>query len=747
MTGDLGRCLGEQETDPLRGGTGAPGRGTRPRHESMTSNQSTHVEAIGELAQKLGAELAFAQAGMDTSLLPVNCFLMQIEETVSGAQVPPELARAARLARSWLDRVFETTTTFDEASIANLQEWHGWVIEACHDIRGGLPVPEWPAKWADTPGPAASGAPAAPAGAKRPVAAQAAAETELTMNVEADGELLREFVNESQEHLQNIELGVLKLEEDPRDAETLNSIFRAFHTFKGGSGLLNLIPVKNLAHELESLLDLARQHKLAIGSDVINVILAGGDILKQFVNEIAGQLSGERPRQPRIIPTAELIAVVRSIVSGEAPQAQAPGAPAPAAARQAPAEGAGGAAPKAAGSSSVKVDTTKLDGLVDLIGELVIAQSLVVQDGDVRSIQSQQLARNLAQLRRITNELQRTAMSLRMVPIRATFQKMVRLVRDLSAKEGKQVELKISGEETELDRTIVEQLNDPLVHMIRNAVDHGVERPDVRASRGKPGQGTIHLRAFHKGGNIVIQIEDDGNGLNKDRILSKAIEKGIVRPDEQLSEKEIFDLIFAAGFSTAEKITEVSGRGVGMDVVRRNIEQLRGKTEIHSVAGHGSTFTIYLPLTLAIIDGLIVGVGDQRYILPTLGVRESFRPDREMLSTVQQRGEVVNVRGGLSPLLRLYDHFGVTPRNTDPTKGVVVVVGNERENRCLLVDQLLGKQEVVIKGLGETFQGTRGLAGAAILGDGSVGLILDVDAFVRLKPGAQAKLKGEFGRS
>jgi two-component system chemotaxis sensor kinase CheA len=271
--------------------------------------------------------------------------------------------------------------------------------------------------------------------------------------------------------------------------------------------------------------------------------------------------------------------------------------------------------------------------------------------------------------------------------------------------------------------------------MIRNSVDHGIEKPEARAARGKPAQGTVHLRAFHKGGNIVIQIQDDGAGLNQERILAKAVEKGIVKPGEQLAEKDIFALIFAAGFSTAEKVTELSGRGVGMDVVRRNIEQLRGKTEIQSTPGQGSTFTIYLPLTLAIIDGLIVGVGDQRYILPTLSVRESFRPERQMLSTVQQRGELVNVRGRLSPLLRLYDHFGVRPRSTDPTESVVVVVGSDHEHRCLLVDQLLGKQEVVIKGLGETFQGTRGLAGAAILGDGSVGLILDVETLCRSRAG------------
>jgi two-component system chemotaxis sensor kinase CheA len=711
----------------------------------MAETSNNVFARLAELSGKIALELAFAEPGKDNGLLPVNSLLSEIEECAGAATLPADLARALQFVRAWITAIFDSAAVFDASSIQRLSDWANWMQSACT----GAAPPPLPAAWAEAVvSAAASAAPAGTATASEP-----AGEIPLEMNIEQDGDLLREFCNESQEHLQNIELGVLKLEEDPQDAETLNSIFRAFHTFKGGSGLLNLTPVKNLAHELESLLDLARQHKLQITSEVINVILDGGDLLKQFVTEIEAQLSGRKPRGPALIPTQEMIALTRAVTrgGGTCPAAETRAEPAEAeevGAARATAQARGNGNGRSSGSGSVvKVDTQKLDSVVDLIGEMVVAQSQVVQDRDLQAIQSQQLARNLAQLRRITTELQHTAMSLRMVPIRSTFQKMVRLVRDLAAREGKQIELKMAGEDTELDRTIVEQLNDPLVHMIRNSVDHGIEKPEARMARGKPAQGTVHLRAFHKGGNIVIQIQDDGAGLNQERILAKAIEKGIVQRDEQLSEKEIFDLIFAAGFSTAEKVTELSGRGVGMDVVRRNIEQLRGKVEIQSAMGQGSTFTIYLPLTLAIIDGLIVGVGDQRYIVPTLGVRESFRPERRMLSTVQERGEVINVRGRLSPLLRLYDHFGVTPRTTDPTESVVVVVGSDRENRCLMVDQLLGKQEVVIRGLGDTFQGTRCLAGAAILGDGSVGLILDVDAFVRLKSATPSKTNGDPARS
>ena len=599
------------------------------------------------------------------------------------------------------------------------------------------------------------------------------------MNVENDGDLLREFINESGEHLQNIELGVLTLEEKPADADTLNAIFRAFHTFKGGSGFLNLLPIKTLAHELESLLDLARNHKLTVNSDLIDVILEGGDTLKQYLAEMAAQLNGQKRIEPIVVPSQALLARIRlhlqnpsvpaaaagplvvppsegtaaSAVGGNRPKAERPTAllppnivrlapqppqttapaapPAPASALRFPKESAPARANPNVGF--VKVDTQKLDSLVDLVGEMVITQSLIAQDQDLAVRQTPRLSRNLAQLGRITNELQRAALSMRMVPIRATFQKMGRLLRDTASRVGKQADLALEGEETELDRTIVEELSDPLIHMVRNSVDHGIELPAARTAKGKPPCGTVKLRAFHQSGAIVIEIEDDGAGLDPDRLLAKALEKGLVKGGESLSDQEIFNLIFAPGFSTAAVVTDISGRGVGLDVVRKNIDKLRGRIEIQSTPGQGSTFTLSLPLTLAIIDGLIVSVGSQRYILPALAVRESFRPTADMLSRVHGRGEMVNVRGRLSPLLRLYEHFAIQPESPQPTEGIVVVVEADGAARGILVDRLIGKQEVVIKTLGETFQQNHSLAGAAILGDGRVGLILDVNSLVNLK--------------
>lgn len=562
----------------------------------------------------------------------------------------------------------------------------------------------------------------------------------IELNLADDAELLREFINESREHLDNIEHGVLVLENNPQNAETLNTVFRAFHTFKGGAGFLNLIPINRLAHVLESLLDLARQGKLVIDGGVIELILRGRDVLKKFVDAMDAQLTGASPVAPIAIPTAQLKCEVQDAIDGQRPVATVT-------AKEisktetvaAPAETTEtGAASQP--SSIVKVDTGKLDGLLDLVGEMVIAQSLVSQHFAGMSGLPPQFTRDVTQLNRITRELQRVSMSLRMIPIRGVFQKMSRVVRDLGAKHNKKVQLITTGDDTELDRGVVDELNDPLLHMIRNSMDHGLETPEKRVAAGKPAQGTLHLRAYHQGGNIIVEIEDDGAGLSRERILQKAIERGLTTAADKLSDEDVFRFIFAAGFSTAEKITDLSGRGVGLDVVRRNIERLRGRVEIESKFGSGTKFKISLPLTLAIIDGFIVRVGEERFIIPTLSVRESFRPLPGMVSRIQNKAEVVNVRGRLIPLLRLGEAFGQASP-CELADGIAVVVESGANVRCLLVDALLHKQEVVIKNLNEMMvHKNRMLAGAAILGDGRVGLILDVSALVNLEAPVAAGL-------
>jgi two-component system chemotaxis sensor kinase CheA len=410
----------------------------------------------------------------------------------------------------------------------------------------------------------------------------------------------------------------------------------------------------------------------------------------------------------------------------EAP-VQAPAEVAAEAPAEVVAEVAKAAEARPAGARSIKVETAKLDYLVDMVGEMVISQSLVRHDPDLATGLKPRLARNLSQLARITDEVQRTAMSMRMIPVGQLFQKTSRLVRDLSRKASKQVELELFGEETELDRNIVEDLADPLMHMVRNSVDHGIETPDERTRNGKPATARVTLRAGHQAGQIVIQVSDDGRGLNQAKILRKAVEKGLVSAGTQLTEAEIFNLIFHPGFSTAEKITDVSGRGVGMDVVRKHVQKLRGRIDVLSRLGEGTTFLLKLPLTLAIIDGLVVGVGEQRYIVPIFAVREMLKPPEDSISTLQGRQEMALVRGSLLPLVRLHQRFGVKPRFENPWDSLLIVSESGGRQFCLMVDELIGKQEVVIKSLGETMANIAGVAGGAILGDGRVGLILDLE--------------------
>jgi len=710
-----------------------------------------HIE---KLLASLALEIGGASAGSDQGQFPILDLLGNLRDSAAGDAALATLHATCAAAWEKVVTIVESGKPFDQANVAWLQALIAQLQNPSAAAPASLPAP--------APSPAA---PVVPAPAKP------ADELSLDLNLASDADLLREFITESREHLDNIEQGVLVLENRPADAETLNTVFRAFHTFKGGAGFLNLIPINRLAHILESLLDLARQGKLAIDSQVIELILRGRDTLKQFLDEIEGQLNGTKPSATILIPTEAQKAEVAALIektSGGAPAAVAapktaapvpppapeivpPISPAPAVPAvvkpepapaltftSAPKAEVKGPAPAPAtpppegtaanASAVVKVDTAKLDGLLDLVGEMVIAQSLVAQNLSQLTGSDAQFTRNMAQLGRITRELQRVSMSMRMVPIRGVFQKMARVARDISAKQNKKVNFVTSGEDTELDRGVVEELNDPLMHMIRNSMDHGIESSEKRAAVGKSGAGTLNLRAFHQGGNIVVEIEDDGAGLNRERILAKARERGLVAPDFTPTDEEIHQFIFAAGFSTAEKITDLSGRGVGLDVVRRNIEKLRGRVEIFSNPGQGTRFKITLPLTLAIIDGLIVKVGEERYILPTLSVRESFRPTPDMITRVQDRAEVINVRGRLIPLLRLYEYFGVQATATDPTQGIVVVVQSGAHTRCLLVDALLHKQEVVIKNLNDMMvHKNNALAGATILGDGRVGLILDVN--------------------
>ncbi|MGB3748492.1 MAG: chemotaxis protein CheA [Rhodanobacter sp.] len=413
-----------------------------------------------------------------------------------------------------------------------------------------------------------------------------------------------------------------------------------------------------------------------------------------------------------------------------APVAVAPPVAAPAASAPRPVRETAAASSE---GSSIRVGIDKVDALINMMGELVITQSMLSDIGEHFHIsQLERLREGLLQLERNTRELQESVMRIRMLPIGSVFNRFPRLVRDLERKLGKQVRLELHGEHTELDKTVLEKIGDPLVHLVRNAIDHGLESPEKRRAAGKPETGTLRLDAYHEGGNIVVQISDDGAGLNRAAIVAKAEQRGLIRPGQELDDAEVAELIFQPGFSTAAQATDLSGRGVGMDVVRRNVRDLGGSVGVRSQSGKGSVFTIALPLTLAIIDGLVTAVGEERYIVPLISIVESLRLRPEMVRKIAGGGEVFQFRNEYLPIMRLHRAFGCSAAVTEIERGIVVVVEEEGRRVGLLVDDLLGQQQAVVKSLEAHYQRVQGISGATILSDGSVALIVDVSGVVRL---------------
>jgi len=386
---------------------------------------------------------------------------------------------------------------------------------------------------------------------------------------------------------------------------------------------------------------------------------------------------------------------------------------------------------KNAVSSTIRVDLKKLDHLINIVGEMVIVHSMFQQtlmgNGNSASGKFEHL---FSQLQRIGKDIQESAMSLRMLPVGEVFQRFTRLVRELSISKNKNIELIIAGEDTELDKGVLEKIADPLVHLIRNSIDHGIETPDERLSKGKPANGTIYMSAYQMGDSVYIDVEDDGRGLNKEKIIQKAISKGVINSAQGLTDEQIYNLIFLPGFSTAESVTDVSGRGVGMDVVKKNIESLNGKVYIRTKEDAGTTISIKLPLTLAIIDGLTVLIGEDIFVIPITSVVESLRPGQNDIKTLSEKGEVLNARGEYIPLIRLHEILGIAPWKKDPWNAIVIVTMHEGKKYSLLVDELLGEQPVVIKNLGTAMPKLQDIAGGTILGDGRVALVLDVPGIV-----------------
>ncbi|HPC01522.1 MAG TPA: chemotaxis protein CheA [Syntrophales bacterium] len=584
-----------------------------------------------------------------------------------------------------------------------------------------------------------------------------------------DEGLLRDFITESLEYIEQIEVNILNLEQSPEDKDYINAVFRPFHSIKGVAGFLNLDIVRNLAHSLENLLDGARNDRIKVTPPVIDVILDGADALKTLIGRVREEMEGRAEPSP-LPELGELLERVGQLLRGEVVEPPAKligeilvddGLISKEALKKGlkvveeePGKKIGEAligqklatpkqvsralrkqAEQVTDVSTIRVDTRKLDDMIDMVGELVITQAMIQQDISNQLAADRNLMRDISQLFRITSALQRISMSLRMIPIKQSFQRMARLVRDLAREKGKVVSVELIGEETEIDRNMVDEIYNPLVHLVRNAVDHGLETPEERLRAGKTEGGLIQLKAYHRGGNIVIEIADDGRGLDREKIIKKARSQGLVGENEALTDQEVYRLIFSPGLSTAEKITDVSGRGVGMDVVKQAVDKLRGKIEIETLPGKGTTFITSFPLTMAIIDGMIVRVAGQRYILPTTAIRQALRPAREACSHVVGKGEMINVMGRLLPLIRLDELFAAATHRKDPWESIVVVMEGDGRTKAVMVDEILGKAEVVIKSLGEGFKNIKGIAGGAILGDGQVGLIIDAEGLFNLSEG------------
>jgi two-component system, chemotaxis family, sensor kinase CheA len=585
-------------------------------------------------------------------------------------------------------------------------------------------------------------------------------------------EMAKQFVTEAEELLEKAETAIINLEKEPDNKDFISEAFRSIHSFKGNSGFFGYSDLENISHKAENVLDILRDCSTGDGDEALTLILQVIDFLRGGISDI---YAGKDP----VIPgTQGLIALLESAAAnlGKSAKATKPG---PSKANKEiseeskPAKPAGGVptislpaidtAPSTGSSNaatgvsaadddhkaadrkvqeskntqrqSIRVDVEKLDILMDLVGELVIAEAMVAQNPDIKGlgIPLDRFEKSIMHLDKITRDLQSVSTSIRMIPLSGTFRKMIRLVRDLGQKSGKKVSLEIIGEETEVDKTVIEQINDPLVHIIRNSIDHGLEMPDDRLAKGKPALGNVTLEAKYVGGEVWILIRDDGAGLNREKILSKARERGLIDNDgSEMKNEDVFMLIFQPGFSTADKITDVSGRGVGMDVVRRNIEGIHGKVEVRSEKDRGTMVILRIPLTLAIIDGMIVQAGGNLYTIPVISIKESFKIKQSSVTRTMDGMEIVNIRGQLLPVIRVHELFNISHDRADLESGTIIVAENEEKSVCLFIDEVINQQQIVVKGLSNYIGNIKGVSGCTILGDGDISLILDIAGIIDL---------------
>jgi len=562
------------------------------------------------------------------------------------------------------------------------------------------------------------------------------------------------FAREVEELLEILEESLLALQEESSASreEAVAEAFRSIHSFKGNCGIMGLVDLQNLSHQMENLLDLVKSGELKLNGDITDSLLKLTDVLKNTVSDMQqggnGTIAGVEiyidllatylPKEK----SKTIQQMTKAVYRKKAPKDSASANETPKAS-----EGSSGSNTQETPSQSssqnnaqravakrqdLRVDISKVDSLMDLIGELVIAEAMVTRNPVVKNIDDPGYERSKHQLRRITSDLQDIAMSIRMIPLESTFRKMIRLVHDVAKKSNKKIKLEIRGEETEVDKTVIEKISDPLVHIVRNACDHGVETPEKRKAAGKPEEGKVIIEGRHEDGEVWIIIKDNGAGLYRDKLIKRAIERGILTEAKaaELTDQEAYSLIFEPGFSTAEKVTDISGRGVGMDVVRKNIEKVNGKVDISSTPGEGSQFTLRIPLTMAIIDGMLVRVGTHTYTIPLLSIQESLRPQKEMITTTPDGSELVRLREEMLPILRLGEIFNQKPDSENLWDGTLVVVTDDDNREAIFVDEIVGQQQTVIKGLSSYIGNARGTSGCTILGDGTISLILETSTII-----------------
>ncbi|GBF35106.1 signal transduction histidine kinase CheA [Desulfocucumis palustris] len=585
-------------------------------------------------------------------------------------------------------------------------------------------------------------------------------------------EMVNIFINEAMELFEEAETALLELEKSPEDREYIEQVFRVFHSFKGNAGFLGYRDYEKLSHKAESIFEDIRKGRSLVNEETVSVLLSvidvmrdgtrnlkpgetadlpGKDILIDLLDnlEIFSQLLPEMTEQPPV-DTPAGVTVTCTVKeeedffyqNGQCRDNHGEETPCPPPLEKPegkerckdPEHDAGSPENNKKQSTiqrAIRVDVEKLDSLLDLVGELVIAEAMVSHNPDIQGLQLDRLDKSLLQLTKITREIQDMAMSMRMIPLAGTFQKMTRLVRDLSLKVNKRIKLVISGEETEVDKTIIEQISDPLVHLIRNAADHGIEAPEERMAAGKPETGHITLEARHSAGEVLIIVKDDGRGLNRQKILKKAGKLGLLQDEaKDLKDEEVWNLIFEPGFSTADNVSSISGRGVGMDVVKSQIGKLRGRVDIRSTPGQGTIFSIRIPLTMAIIEGMVVRVGKAGYTIPIISIKESLQPRPEQITVTPGGLELITIRGEILPVIRLHELYKIKPTYKNLTEGIVIVVESDAKKCCLFVDELAGHQQIVIKALSGYFGKVRGISGFAILGEGEVSMILDITSLV-----------------